>query len=78
VGGGTTQLRITAAHRATLVGGDEELEFAAMPGVTVPVHYDDYGRFRSPPLDFLARAPNLPGEIRTVRRGETVAVAPEE
>ncbi|GAA4911517.1 L-ascorbate metabolism protein UlaG (beta-lactamase superfamily) [Stackebrandtia albiflava] len=44
------------------------------PGVTVPVHYDDYGVFRSALRDFEAtwRRRRLPGVLRTVRRGETV------
>lgn len=46
-----------------------------VPRTTIPVHYDDYGRFRSPLSHFLDRAPNMPGKIRTVRRGETVPLA---
>jgi L-ascorbate metabolism protein UlaG (beta-lactamase superfamily) len=44
------------------------------PPVTVPVHYDDYPVFRSPLPDFLdeVRRRGLPGQVRTVRRGETV------
>jgi len=44
------------------------------PATTVPVHYDDYGVFRSPLADFLAETGrrDLPGEITTVRRGEQV------
>jgi L-ascorbate metabolism protein UlaG (beta-lactamase superfamily) len=42
------------------------------PRMTFPVHYDDYGRFASPLSDFLDRAPNMPGVVRPVRRGETV------
>jgi len=41
--------------------------------LVVPVHHDDYGVFRSPLRDFLARSPELPGvEIRPVARGATV------
>jgi len=49
------------------------------PPVTVPVHYDDYPVFRSPLADFLtqARRRGLPTEVRTVRRGETVALRPD-
>jgi L-ascorbate metabolism protein UlaG (beta-lactamase superfamily) len=44
------------------------------PGVTVPVHYDDYPVFRSPLDDFLteARSQGLADGVRTVQRGETV------
>jgi len=41
--------------------------------LVVPVHHDDYGVFRSPLEDFLARAPELPGvALRPVARGGTV------
>lgn len=44
------------------------------PGVTVPVHYDDYPVFRSPLDDFLteARSQGLVDGVRIVQRGETV------
>jgi hypothetical protein len=47
------------------------------PPVTVPVHYDDYGVFRSPLGDFLATctARGLSDGIRPVRRGETVSLS---
>ncbi len=46
------------------------------PPVTVPVHYDDYDRFKSPLGDFLAevRRRELPGELRTVGRGDTISL----
>jgi L-ascorbate metabolism protein UlaG (beta-lactamase superfamily) len=46
------------------------------PPVTVPVHHDDYGRFRSPLGSFVAevRRRELPGELRTVQRGETISL----
>ncbi|HEV7726965.1 MAG TPA: MBL fold metallo-hydrolase [Modestobacter sp.] len=46
------------------------------PPVTVPVHYDDYGRFTSPLGDFVAEVADrrLPGELRTVGRGETISL----
>lgn len=46
------------------------------PPVTIPVHYDDYTVFRSPLSAFLeqVRRRQLPGEIRTVTRGETIAL----
>ncbi len=48
------------------------------PGVAVPVHYDDYGVFRSPLSDFRAEAQRrLPvGAVRYVERGQTVALTP--
>lgn len=49
------------------------------PGVTVPVHYDDYPVFRSPLDDFVtkARSRGLADGVRTVHRGETVELARE-
>jgi L-ascorbate metabolism protein UlaG (beta-lactamase superfamily) len=46
------------------------------PPVTVPIHYDDYGRFKSPLGDFVAEVADrrAPGEIRTVGRGDTVSL----
>jgi L-ascorbate metabolism protein UlaG (beta-lactamase superfamily) len=46
------------------------------PATTVPIHYDDYTVFRSPLADFerLWQERTLPGRLRTVRRGETVAL----
>lgn len=46
------------------------------PSVTVPVHYDDYAVFRSPLEDFVStwKRRALPGELRLVRRGETVGL----
>ncbi|GHE09143.1 MBL fold metallo-hydrolase [Klenkia taihuensis] len=48
------------------------------PGVTVPVHYDDYGLFKDPlgtVVQEVARR-RLPGTLRTVVRGQTVSLAP--
>jgi L-ascorbate metabolism protein UlaG (beta-lactamase superfamily) len=44
------------------------------PGRAIPVHYDDYGVFRSPLSDFeeACRREGLSDVVRTVRRGETV------
>ena len=46
------------------------------PSVTVPVHFDDYGRFRSPLGDFVAEVARrqAPGELRTVQRVETISL----
>jgi L-ascorbate metabolism protein UlaG (beta-lactamase superfamily) len=48
------------------------------PPVTVPVHFDDYSVFTSPLGDFVAAVADrrLPGDIRTVGRGETVSLRP--
>jgi L-ascorbate metabolism protein UlaG (beta-lactamase superfamily) len=50
------------------------------PRLTVPVHYDDYSVFRSPLSDFEAawRRRHLPGELRTVQRGDTVSLRPTQ
>ncbi len=50
--------------------GGDLVELVA-PRVTVPVHHDDYGVFRSPLSAFLeeCRRRGLPSEIRTVVRG---------
>jgi hypothetical protein len=47
------------------------------PGSAIPVHYDDYGVFRSPLSDFVERVgrEGLATVVRPVRRGETVALA---
>jgi|tagenome__1003787_1003787.scaffolds.fasta_scaffold20585695_2 L-ascorbate metabolism protein UlaG (beta-lactamase superfamily) len=46
------------------------------PPVTVPVHYDDYDRFKSPLGDFVSEVARrrLPGELRPVQRGETISL----
>jgi L-ascorbate metabolism protein UlaG (beta-lactamase superfamily) len=46
------------------------------PPVTIPVHFDDYTVFKSPLSDFLdqVRHRQLPGQVRTVTRGDTVAL----
>jgi hypothetical protein len=48
------------------------------PGVTVPVHYDDYSVFKSPLSQFLAEARRrgYPGQIRPVHHGETARLSP--
>ena len=48
------------------------------PEVTVPVHHDDYGVFRSPLTDFVTawQERRLPGELRTVERGGRVSLRP--
>ena len=48
------------------------------PSVVVPVHYDDYGVFKSPLADFVStfEERQLPGALRVVRRGETVSLEP--
>lgn len=48
------------------------------PSLTVPVHFDDYGVFRSPREDFVAEFARqaLPGELRLVERGQRVRLDP--
>jgi L-ascorbate metabolism protein UlaG (beta-lactamase superfamily) len=47
------------------------------PRVAVPVHYDDYGLFKSPLEDFLrqASAAGLSCQIQTIDRGQTATFA---
>jgi len=46
------------------------------PRVTVPIHYDDYGVFKSPLQDFLSACAgaDLRSQVRPVGRGETVSL----
>jgi L-ascorbate metabolism protein UlaG (beta-lactamase superfamily) len=71
--GGTKALGVTV----TMDGrqGADLLELLKPP-VTVPIHYDDYDRFKSPLGDFVAAvaARRLPGELRTVHRGDTISL----
>jgi L-ascorbate metabolism protein UlaG (beta-lactamase superfamily) len=48
------------------------------PAVTVPVHHDDYGVFRSPRSAFLERCRerHLPTDLRPVGRGGTTSLSP--
>ncbi|MFD2092829.1 MBL fold metallo-hydrolase [Blastococcus deserti] len=72
--GGTKALGVTVTMDA---GQGADLVELLKPPVTVPVHYDDYGRFKSPLGDFVAEVGRreLPGEIRTVQRGDTISLA---
>jgi L-ascorbate metabolism protein UlaG (beta-lactamase superfamily) len=69
--GGTRVLGILVTMDATQGADLVEL---LKPRVTIPIHYDDYTVFRSPLADFVetVRRRRLPGELRTVARGETV------
>ncbi|RBY76571.1 metal-dependent hydrolase [Blastococcus sp. TF02-09] len=71
--GGTKALGITV----TMDGrqGADLVELLTPP-VTVPVHFDDYDRFKSPLGDFLTEVARrrLPGELRTVQRGDTISL----
>jgi L-ascorbate metabolism protein UlaG (beta-lactamase superfamily) len=71
--GGTKALGITVTMDARQ-GAD--LVDLLKPPVTVPVHFDDYGRFKSPLSDFVAEVGRrrLPGVLRTVGRGDTVSL----
>lgn len=46
------------------------------PSTAIPIHYDDYGVFKSPLSDFLAEVERrgLHGVVRAVRRGETTSL----
>ena len=50
------------------------------PSLAVPVHYDDYGVFRSPLQHFVdrARSSGLTTEVQVVNRGETVPLRPQK
>jgi L-ascorbate metabolism protein UlaG (beta-lactamase superfamily) len=56
-------------------GGLELLE-AVEPGYAVPVHYDDYTRFRSSLSDFLSAVGSTrwSSRIRVVERGQTISL----
>jgi L-ascorbate metabolism protein UlaG (beta-lactamase superfamily) len=71
--GGTKALGITV----TMDGRQgADLVELLKPPVTVPVHYDDYDRFASPLGDFVREVAErrVPGELRTVSRGETISL----
>ncbi len=71
--GGTKALGVTV----TMDGRQgADLVELLKPPVTVPVHYDDYDRFKSPIGDFVREVAQrrLPGEIRGVVRGETISL----
>ena len=71
--GGTKALGLTVTMDARQGADLVEL---LKPPVTVPIHFDDYDRFRSPLGDFVAEVGRreLPGSLRTVQRGETVSL----
>jgi L-ascorbate metabolism protein UlaG (beta-lactamase superfamily) len=73
--GGTRALGVTV----TMDGrqGADLVELLKLP-VTVPIHFDDYDRFKSPLGDFVAEVAKrrLPGELRTVHRGDTISLRP--
>jgi L-ascorbate metabolism protein UlaG (beta-lactamase superfamily) len=73
--GGTRVLGLLVTMDGTQ--GAELVQLLA-PGVTVPVHHDDYTVFRSPVEDFLAecRRRDAPTEVRRVHRGSTVSLRP--
>ena len=71
--GGTKALGVTVT-----MDGRQGADLVEMlkPPVTVPIHFDDYDRFKSPLGDFLAEVGRraLPGELRTVQRGDTISL----
>jgi L-ascorbate metabolism protein UlaG (beta-lactamase superfamily) len=71
--GGTKALGVTV----TMDGRQgADLVELLRPPVIVPVHYDDYDRFRSPLGDFVTEVQQrrLPGQLRTAVRGETISL----
>jgi L-ascorbate metabolism protein UlaG (beta-lactamase superfamily) len=62
--------------------GGVELLQRVRPRTAVPVHYDDYGVFRSPLSDFTSawsrRGERAVTEVVEVARGSTVALAPRD
>jgi L-ascorbate metabolism protein UlaG (beta-lactamase superfamily) len=73
--GGTKALGVTVTMDA---GQGADLVEMLRPPVTVPVHYDDYDRFRSSLGDFVGEVARrrLPGHVRTVVRGDTISLRP--
>jgi L-ascorbate metabolism protein UlaG (beta-lactamase superfamily) len=73
--GGTRVL----AHTVTM-DAEQGADFLrrVSPASAIPVHYDDYGVFRSPLSAFLERVgrEDMSTVVRPVRRGETVALSP--
>jgi len=71
--GGTRALGVTV----TMDGRQgADLVELLKPPVTVPVHYDDYDRFKSPLGEFVTEVARrqLPGQLRPVQRGETISL----
>jgi len=71
--GGTRALGVTV----TMDGRQgADLVELLKPPVTVPVHYDDYDRFKSPLGEFVTEVDRrqLPGQLRPVQRGETISL----
>ena len=71
--GGTRVLGLTVTMDARQ-GAD--LVQLLKPPVTVPIHFDDYDRFTSPLGAFVSEVARrqLPGELRTVHRGDTISL----
>src|SRR3954452_3458792 len=71
--GGTRALGVTVTMDARQGADLVEL---LKPPVTVPIHFDDYDRFKSPLGDFVTevRRRRLPGQLRTAVRGETISL----
>jgi L-ascorbate metabolism protein UlaG (beta-lactamase superfamily) len=73
--GGTKALGVTVT-----MDGRQGADLVEMlkPPMTVPMHYDDYGRFKSPLGDFVTEVQRrrLPGELRVAHRGDTISLRP--
>jgi L-ascorbate metabolism protein UlaG (beta-lactamase superfamily) len=71
--GGTKALGVTVT-----MDGSQGADLVEMlkPPVTVPIHFDDYDRFRSTLGDFVTEVQRrrLPGQLRTAVRGETISL----
>lgn len=74
-GTGVLSILVTMDHRQ----GADLVELIAPP-ITIPIHYDDFTVFRSPLADFIAevRQRRLPGQLRTIQRGQTMQVPSRE
>ncbi len=53
-----------------------EMMRTVSPGLSIPIHYDDYEAFKSPIEDFTkaVRAAGLEDQVRYLRRGDTLAL----
>ena len=71
--GGTRALGITVTMDARQGADLVEL---LKPPVTVPIHFDDYDRFKSPLGEFVSEVVRrqLPGELRTGHGGDTISL----
>jgi L-ascorbate metabolism protein UlaG (beta-lactamase superfamily) len=73
--GGTKLLNLVLVT----MDGNQGADLASLldPGAIVPIHYDDYGVFKSPRSDFVSavRARGLESRLRLVDRGDEIPLA---